>query len=151
MNKLNRIMAYISALLIVAILVLTTAQIILRQFNIAIASLHEISGYLLLASLFFGLAFTFSENKHIRVSLLLELPNPKIVFALDLLSHVLAFLLALFMCFACYALVYDSFTFNEMSKGELVFPIWLVQIPMLIGSIALSLSLGHKTKELMYA
>lgn len=151
MTKLNRVMAYLSALLILTILLLTAAQIVLRQFNLAIASLHEISGYLLLASMFFGLSYTFSENKHIRVSLLLELPQPKLVFMLDVLSHLLALLLVLFICFASYSLTYDSFVFKEMSKGELIFPIWIAQTPMVLGSAALCLSVMQKTKELFHA
>ncbi len=63
--------AYISSTLLVLLVILIMTEIIGRSFfDYSTMLADEYSGYLYLAAVFFGLAYTFEQGGHIRINLL---------------------------------------------------------------------------------
>ena len=69
-NKLSLWAAYLSAVLLISLTLLILTEIFIRYFfNMSTMIADEYSGYLYLASIFLGLAYTFNEDAHIRINI----------------------------------------------------------------------------------
>ncbi|MCQ8784280.1 TRAP transporter small permease [Mangrovibrevibacter kandeliae] len=150
---LYRLTAWLAALCLVTILGLVALQIGARLIDwglrsaglpatgFIVPSLAEISGYLLAAATFLGLADTLAANVHIRVNLLAErLPMR----ARMLLEGVVALLGAAIAGFAAWALAaygWKSFSHGDVSYGMVQVPLALPQAAMAVGLLVFAIAL----------
>ncbi|MBE0365006.1 hypothetical protein PULV_a3306 [Pseudoalteromonas ulvae UL12] len=141
MTKRPSLALIIAMSCIVLIFTLVLAQILLRLLNIQIPSVEDFAGYLLITSCFLGLAYTFEEQGHIRVTLLLHTQHPRLNVIINYLSHIAALLISAFVVYACWQLVSDSYHFHELTTGQIPLPQWPLQLPMLVGSALLLCSI----------
>ncbi|MFT5706131.1 MAG: TRAP-type C4-dicarboxylate transport system permease small subunit [Oceanospirillaceae bacterium] len=124
-----------SCLVIMTLLIL--AQILARLLGIIIPSSEDFAGWLLSATVFFGLAYTFNSGGHIRVTILLtRLPSFSRRW-LEMINLVAAVLISGYLMFYTSYTVYDSFSYEEVTDTYLVMPLWIVQMPMALGSLFL--------------
>lgn len=153
LRPLYNLGAYCAALCLCLIGTLITAQILGRMIDrvmiwigderigLAVPGLAEISGFLLVGASFLGLAYTFVNGGHIRVTLLVNnLPNRVRVFV-EVWCLSIALLLCLYLSWYTYWLIHDSYTFNETSYGLLRIPLWIPQSAMLTGLTLFCLAL----------
>ena len=63
--------AWGSGMCLILMTLLILAQIVARFMGVVIPSSEDFAGWLLSATLFFGLAYTFNAGGHIRVSIML--------------------------------------------------------------------------------
>ena len=145
MTKRPSISLIIAMSCIVLIFTLVLAQILLRLLSIQIPSVEDFAGYLLITSCFLGLAYTFEEQGHIRVTLLLNTQYQRLNKLINYISHMIALLISAFVVFACWQLVSDSYHFHELTTGQIPLPQWPLQLPMLIGSALLLVSILKAT------
>ncbi len=124
---------YLAGVFLVIIAILVVAQIVARFFNTQIPSSDEFAGYSLAACSFLGLAYAFRSGSHIRVTLLTGRLQPKAQRIMLLLVLAFAAVMMAVWAYNSMALVYDSWQYNEMSKGILKYPIWIPQLSMGVG------------------
>ena len=124
--------------LMVMLLVEVLTRYILRS-PLSIAD--EIGGYLLVAITFMGLAYTWKEKGHVRVSLLISRLPAKIGHLLRFITLILATLFTLPLMKACFDLISDSLLFESRSGSWLRTPLAYPQTILLIGAIMLFLQL----------
>lgn len=138
----------LAGLFIIAIVVLIMAQIIGRWFSIIVPSTEDFSGYFLAASSFLALAYTLREGGHIRVNIIIRnlTGKTRIWQERAVLSGGLA--LAIFMAYWLTHMVWESWSFNEMSRGYIAVPLWIPQIPVALGAIIFAIAL---LDELIYS
>jgi TRAP-type C4-dicarboxylate transport system permease small subunit len=132
---------YAAGFCIALIMVVILVQIVGRLFGFIIPSAENVSGYALAASTFFGLAYTFHEGGHIRVTLVIQKWSPRARFAQELAVLILGLGLACFMTFYCWHMVWESYVFEEVSHGYIPIPIWIPQIPVGLGTLALTIAI----------
>ena len=120
---------------IVLITVMILAQIIGRWLGVIIPSTEDFSGYLLAATSFLALAYTFRHGGHIRVTLLLHLLSEGWQRRLMLVTLIIfAAVVGWGAYHLCY-LVYESWDFKELSQGYIAVPLWIPQLPMALGAV----------------
>ena len=131
---------YVAAVFLVAIAVTIIAQIVGRFFGVAIDS-TESAGFSMAAATFLGLAHTFKQGAHIRVSLFVGLAKGRFRQALELWS--VGFGAAGMAYFSYWAvdLVYYSYVFHEISPGLLAVPFWIPRLAMALGGSILTIAL----------
>lgn len=132
--------AVLAAIFMVLIAALTLFQVLGRMVGAAVPDAGELAGYAMAASIFLALAHTFRSGGHIRVNLLLAHVRPGIrrVFEYWCLGA-LAIVGGLFALFAS-KLVYDSYSFGDVSTGMMPVPLWIPQISMALGAILLEIA-----------
>jgi TRAP-type C4-dicarboxylate transport system permease small subunit len=87
---------------LVAIAVLTAAQITGRLIGVAAYSFDDFAGFAMAASSFLGLAYTLRANEHIRMTLALHHTRPTARRMLEIACLAVAtFLVGLFAWFTC--------------------------------------------------
>ena len=140
-TKLYKLSGVISGACIVAIMLIILSQIVGRIFGFIIPSAEDFSGYALAASTFFGLAYTFREGGHIRVILLVQRLSPGARKIQESLVLGFGLFVTSFMSFYCWHMVWESYVFNEISSGYIAIPVWIPQVPLGLGALALNLAI----------
>ncbi len=126
---------YLAGACIVVITIMILVQIVARWFGVIVPSTEDFSGYLLAATSFLALAHTFRHGGHIRVTLLIHrLPaggqRGFMYFALIVITTI-----AGYGAYHLSYLVYESWSFEELSQGYIAIPLWIPQVPMALGAI----------------
>jgi len=145
MNRLRRYFYLASAVLSGASLVIMTllilAQIVARFVGQVIPSSEDFAGWLLSATIFFGLAYTFEQGGHIRVTMLLTRLSQKKRRYQEFFNLGIGLLISGYLAFYTLYTVYDSYDFEEVTDTYLVLPLWMVQTPMALGSLFLFIAM----------
>lgn len=145
-----------SCLVIMTLLIL--AQIAARFMGVIIPSSEDFAGWLLSATVFFGLAYTFNSGGHIRVTILLTRLGGVERKYIEYFNLIAAMLISGYLMYYTLYTAYDSYDYNEVTDTYLVMPLWLVQMPMALGSLFLFIAVvdnfissvrGHKPAYLL--
>lgn len=131
---------YLAALFLVMIALTIIAQILGRFVGIAIDS-TESAGFSLAGSTFFGLAYTFRHDGHIRVTLLTRLATGTMATLVELWAVGFCAIAMGYLTYWSFDLVYFSFVFGDISPGLLAIPFWIPRSAMAVGSLILTIAL----------
>lgn len=140
LNRLYSASAYLSAAFMIMLALLVLVQIVARNLGVLVET-TEISGFCLAAITFLALAYTFKNGEHIRVSLLIRGLNPKQKKWVELWCLSAAFLLSTLLAFHTFEMVYESWSFQEITPGLMAIPVWIPQLGMLVGTTIFSIAL----------
>jgi len=139
-DKLYMTSGYLSGLCILLIMLIILAQIVGRFFGFIVPSAEDFSGYALAASTFFGLAYTFREGGHIRVTLVIQRLKHSTRHYQELFILILGLALVSYMTWYCSYMVWESYVFEEVSYGYIPIPLWIPQTPVALGMLGLNLA-----------
>ncbi|HJQ56324.1 MAG TPA: TRAP transporter small permease [Vineibacter sp.] len=127
----------IAGLFMVAICGLMMALSLGRELGINVRGGDEITGWLMAASAFLGLAYTFKHGDLIRVTLLIERFTGSPRRWLELVALGIGGLFLGLFAWYCVRMVYDSWRFNEFAQGVIAIPIWIPQSGLTLGVVVL--------------
>ena len=131
-----------------AVLVMTlmvTMDVILRfVFNAPTNFATEITAYLLVVSVSFGLAYTLKERAHIRIDLIISHLPRRATRWLQVFTSIISAFFTGFLCWLSWSQVAKSFALQTTSRTGLDVVIWPFQlfIPMGLALICLLLLLN---------
>ena len=134
----GRLQAVIIFLLMVMLLVEVLTRYILRS-PLSIA--EEMGGYLLVSITFMGLAYTWKEKGHVRVTLIFSRLPQKVARPIRFVTLIMATAFTLPLIKACYDLLVDSLFFESRSGSWLRTPLVYPQTILLVGAVLLFLQL----------
>ena len=134
----GRLQAAIIFLLMVMLLVEVLTRYILRS-PLSIA--EEMGGYLLVSITFMGLAYTWKEKGHVRVTLIFSRLPQKVAGPIRFITLILATAFTLPLVKACWDLLADSLLFESRSGSWLRTPLVYPQTILLVGAVLLLLQL----------
>ena len=133
-NKLSLWGAYLSALLLVSLTLLILTEIFIRYFfNLSTMIADEYGGYLYLALIFLGLAYTFNEDAHIRINILTSKMSEKSNRFVDVIAGIITILILLFTLYRTILFTYDSYSMEMVSEAVSATPLYLTQLVMPLG------------------
>jgi len=140
LNKLYHGAAVLSGLCIVAICVVILARVVGRWMGIVVPSSDDFAGFLLAASSFLALAYTFQHGGHIRVSLFTSRLGEKSALFFERFVLVTASVLVAYLAYELCYMVWESWDYEEVSSGFVAIPMWIVQLPVAIGMVIFAIS-----------
>jgi TRAP-type C4-dicarboxylate transport system permease small subunit len=132
---------FLAGLFVIAIVVLIMAQIVGRWFGILVPSTEDFSGWFLGASSFLALAYTLRTGGHIRVNILIRHFGPRLRYWQEVGVLALGLALATFMAYWLVHMVWESYVFEERSRGYIAVDIWIVQIPVALGAVVFNIAM----------
>lgn len=131
---LSKLTAYIASLLLVGLCCLILVEIVGRSFfDYSTMIADEYSGYLYLSLVFLGLGYTFLENGHIRITLLTSKLSSKMQKFADIFVSLVLLAILAFCIYYGYLLVKDSYEMEMVSENVSETPLYLTQIPLVLG------------------
>lgn len=141
LNALYDAAAALAALCMVGLLLIVLGGVAGRQLGFYLPGSDAYAGYLMAACGFLALAHTLKRGEHIRVTLLMNALRGGQRRALELFALMVASLLALIAAFYSARLVWQSWSFQDISTLNDATPLWLPQLSMAIGNAVLAIAL----------
>lgn len=141
LDRIFGISGVLAGIFLVIIGVLVVAQIVGRLFGIQIPGANEFSGYSLAATSFLGLAYSFRQGAHIRVTLVTDRLPESIQKWVTVIVLIVASSMIIFLAYNTFSMVYWSWEFEEKSTGIVSYPLWIPQMTMAIGIIFFAIAL----------
>ncbi|MEK9970148.1 MAG: TRAP transporter small permease [Ferrovibrio sp.] len=140
LDGLVKLGGVLSAVLILAILVLTIASVVCRYIiGSALLGSDEATGFLIVAAIMFGAAEALRSGDHIGIDVVIDMVSARIRFWLGILSHVAVLVFSGVMLASAWRAITFSLRFEAYSTGALELPLWIPQSTMLIGATLLGL------------
>lgn len=139
---------YFSGWLVPLMMILVLFEVIMRYIvHQPPIIADEISAYMLVALSFIGMAYTWKENGHVRITALVSRLPARMSNWVRLIGLVLALTLATVLTHASYVYLAYSFKLNMASATHLRVPLQIPQMPLLIGFTILTLLLIIETTK----
>ncbi len=151
LDKLYFSAGVLSAICIVLICLLILARVFGRWMGIVVPSSDDFAGFLLAASSFFGLAYTFRVGGHIRVSLFTSRLSAQGALFFERLVLFCAALLAVYTTYHLLAMMIESYQFDDVTSGYVPVALWLVQAPMALGMAIFAISVIDLLVQSLYS
>ena len=129
--------AWLAALAMIGVLAMVLAAILGRLLHFNLPGTDAYAGYCMAAAGFLALAHTLKKNEHIRVTLLLGRLAGGARRGLELWALSAAVLLAGLFAWFSVRLAWLSHVYNDVSTGNDATPLWIPQIAMAVGAVAL--------------
>ncbi|HZE61095.1 MAG TPA: TRAP transporter small permease [Burkholderiales bacterium] len=140
LELLYKTSGFAAGFFLVAIAVLTAAQITGRLLGLPAYSFDDFAGFSMAASSFLGLAYTLRANEHIRMTLVLHHTRPLARRVLETAClAIAAFLVGLFAWFTC-DMTLTSYELNDVSQGLVPVPLWIPQSGIALGLVVLAIA-----------
>lgn len=134
--------AFLSAIFMVLIVVLIAVEIVLRSvFNVSTLISDEYSAYFFVGVVLLGLAYTFKEEGHIKITLVTSVLGRRGQAVLDILSTVMAVAVTTFALYYASVMVYDSWSLGMRADSISETPIYLSQLAIPVGLFMFDLQL----------
>lgn len=150
LHRLYRLSGLLSAASLVLICVLIMAQVIARNLGSTVRDAEEFASWAMAAAGFLGLPYALHSGSHIRVQVGMRfIPRP-LHHPMEVLASVIGLVIAAYLAWYCTAFVIDSYRFNEVSQGLIAVPLWLPQLPMVIGTVLLTLAFGERLVRVLW-
>jgi TRAP-type C4-dicarboxylate transport system permease small subunit len=129
----------LAGLSVVGILATVAFQVVARFLRITFDA-TEISGFLLAAAIFLGLAYTFRSGAHIRMTSLIHRAEGARKRQIELFCTALSAVAAVYFAWHAVAMVIESYEFGDKSPGLMAVPFWIPQTPMALGIVVLAIA-----------
>lgn len=145
-----------AALFISAIVAIVFAQVCLNltdkiysavagsALSLTIPSYSDFTGFFLAAASFLALAYTLRSGGHIRVTLVTGLMPAKAQRVFEALALLVGLAMTAYATFYMFGLVLESIEFGDMTSGMVSIPLWVPQIPVLVGLAILTIALADE-------
>lgn len=153
LDKLYLFSGWLAAVFIGGICLLVVVQVCLNLIDrlstlttgsaigLTIPSYGDFTGFFLAAASFLALAHTLRQGGHIRVTLFISHLQGSSRQILEIWCLILASTVTLYFSWYTFALVHESFTYNDLSPGMVAVPLWVPQSAMLLGLVVLAIAL----------
>lgn len=132
---------YLAALFMIGCLAMVMAGVAGRLLNFHLRGADSYAGYCMAAAGFLALAHTLKRGEHIRVTLFIERLGKKGKHAMELIAHGIGLFFSGVFAFYATRLVYQSYSFNDISQGNDATPLWIPQIGMAVGAVVLFIAI----------
>lgn len=134
LEKLIKLGAYISSLILICLIALITTEIILRSFfHTSTLIADEYSGYFYLWLVFFGLGYGLNTNSHIKLTLLISKVSKGFKNKIEIIANIISLLIITYALIYSFLFMLDSHDMQMVSENVSETPLYLTQIPVSIG------------------
>ncbi|MGR3464406.1 TRAP transporter small permease [Limimaricola sp.] len=156
LDRIYKAAGLVSALLILAICLLVSLQIVLNAIGrlspgllpSTIPSYADFAGFMLASSTFLAMAYTLRSGGHVRVNLFVQrLPQGGTLLAEAAALVAGAAFVGLALWYTV-ALVLESFHYGDVSSGIVPVPLWVPQSVMAAGLALLLVAMLHTLADL---
>jgi len=142
-GKLALIGALLAGVGVICMMILVGLDVVLRNLmNISIMISDEISGYLLVAFIFFGVTFAMRTGALLRIDFIYSKMRGYFKHIVDIILYVVTLAYTLILLKYSFIFVQNSFNFKTTSNSMLRVPMWIPQSVIVIGLFVLALQIS---------
>ncbi len=130
----------LAAVSICAVCLLMLAQVAAREVGMQVPGADDLTAWFCAASAFLALAHTFKQGELIRVGLAIEQLGARGRRLAELIALGIGATFCGVMTWWLGVMVFQSWSFGDQAQGVLVIPLWIPQMPTLIGAAILTIA-----------
>lgn len=135
LTLISRVSAYASALFLVAMMVVTVIDVVLRAtLNLPVTGAYDLVQLFLVGTVFLSIPDVFMRDDNIVIDFIDHVFGPRLVGALKVIASGLAFAFLAFLCWRMFAPALDSMAFHEVSP-DLSIPMAVHWALMILGIV----------------
>lgn len=147
---LESVFSYITGLMYVTVMLITCYDVIMRYiFNSPTHWVSDVSGYILVYSLFFGAGWLLREDGHVKIEFVFEHLSVKIQRILNFLIYIIISLSCLLLMWLGLELAWDAYSKGITLWRGIVVPKHILYWPVAFGSFLLFIESVRKVKKHM--
>jgi TRAP-type C4-dicarboxylate transport system permease small subunit len=151
-GKLLNVLAVAAALTLLAMVVMVTADILLRNLTrTGFAWSNEVSEYALYVITLLTAPWLLRRGQHVRVDLVLTLVPVRVAWIMEALGDVLGFAVCLVMMRYGLKMTIDSAVLNSITIKNLVFPEWWLLWPLPVCFALLAAEFAFRFDRLIHS
>jgi TRAP-type C4-dicarboxylate transport system permease small subunit len=150
-GRLLNALAFIAALTLLAMIVLVSADIVLR--NLASAGFpwaNEITEYALYVITLLTAPWLLRRGQHVRLDLLLTYVRARAAFVMEALADIIGFVVCLVMLRYAVKITVESAVLGSITIKNLVFPEWWLLVPLPVCFALLAIEFVFRFDRLMH-
>jgi TRAP-type C4-dicarboxylate transport system permease small subunit len=144
LDRLYAASGALGAVCLAGIAAVMLAQAGMRTAGFLFRGADDIVAWLCAASAFLALAYTFRNGEHVRVSLLLQGLPPAARRHAETFCLVAALIVMGYTTWAVCSFVLESWRFAELAQGLIQIPIWIPQLPVVLGAAVFAVSIADE-------
>ncbi|MCB2053821.1 MAG: TRAP transporter small permease [Geminicoccaceae bacterium] len=148
LDTLYRVCGAISAVFLVALLLIILVQILARWGGWQFPGSTDYAGYCMAAASFFALAYTLQGGAHIRVTLALSNLSGRARRFAEIWCVGISTGLAWYFTWYAFRSVRVSRMINDISQGQDATPVWIPQLAMAVGTLVLAIAFTDNLVQL---
>ena len=142
-EKIADLGGYYSAWLVPLMMILVVVEVFMRYvLHRPLMVADEFSAYLLVALSYLGMAYTWRQGGHVRVTVLVNRLSSKTSSWIRLIGLILVFIFMIELDRAGYKMIAYAIQINMRSSTWLMFPLFWPQLTVFIGFVLLTLLLA---------
>ena len=141
--------AWLAGICMVGVLVMVLLTVLSRLFGFSAPGTDAYAGYATAGAGFMALASTLKKGEHIRVTLIMNRLSPGAQRALDIFCHAFALVVCGALAWFSIGVVFQSYSFNDISTGLDATPLWIPQLGMAIGTSIFALAFAVDFVDLL--
>ncbi len=143
-------LATAAALILLAMVVIVTADILLRNLTGAgFVWANEVSEYALYLMTLLTAPWLLRRGQHVRLDIALTFARPRIAWAMEAVGDVLGFAVCLILIRYGLAMTFDSARLGAITIKNLVFPEWWLLAPLPAAFVLLAIEFVFRFQRLM--
>lgn len=142
LDRLYHAAGYLAAFFMIGVLLMVLASVVGRAAGFNLRGSDAYAGYAMAAASFLALAHTLKRGEHIRVTLLLERFHGRLRRPLEIWCHLAGTFFCAVLALYSARLVWQSYTFNDVSQGNDATPLWIPQVAMAVGAAVLLVAMA---------
>jgi TRAP-type transport system small permease protein len=151
-GKLLNALAIVAALTLLAMVIMVTADILLRNLTrTGFAWSNEVSEYALYVITLLTAPWLLRRGQHVRVDLVLTLVPVRVAWLMEALGDVLGFAVCLVMMRYGFKMTIDSAVLNSITIKNLVFPEWWLLWPLPVCFALLAAEFAFRFDRLIHS
>jgi len=135
LSNAERVATNISGVFIIVMMILTTVDVILRDFfNSPIKGNYELQEMMLVGIAYLGMSYVQSQRQHISMDVLPEYLSRANKLVLQLLGDVIFLLVAVFITWQMGLQAWNAWVNNDYTWGLIRFPFWPAKLIIALGT-----------------
>jgi TRAP-type transport system small permease protein len=142
--------AVVAALILLAMVVIVTADILLRNLAaLSISWSNEVTEYSLYLITLLTAPWLLRRGQHVRLDIILTLVPPRIAWLMEVVGDVLGFAVCLVLVHYGAAMTIDSARLGAITIKNLVFPEWWLLAPLPTAFVLLAIEFVFRFERLL--
>ncbi len=130
----NMFLGYLSGIGILCMGFILAYEVVVRYvFNSPTLWVQEVSIYLFMWTMLVGASYTLMKGKHVRIDLLFDHLPRTVQLLLDAVTGAFGMFFCAVVAQQAYKMIQTSFKYGKVSATILRVPMWLIQLPLLLG------------------
>jgi TRAP-type C4-dicarboxylate transport system permease small subunit len=149
-GRLLDALALIAALVILVMVLLVSAEVVLRNFGVkALAWTNEVSEYALYLLTLLTAPWLLRQGQHVRIDLLIRAVSNRAGWVLELAADVVGAIVALGLAWYGSVITVESYRLGSLTIKTLVFPEWWLIAPLPMAFLLIAIEFVFRIHRLL--